>query len=34
MARNFSKEIDILSFWNEADLSKFKDNSVRHAASL
>jgi hypothetical protein len=32
MAKHFSKQIDILSFWDEAELSFFIDNSVTKAA--
>ena len=32
MAKNFPKEIDIISFWNTEELDLFVDNSVAKAA--
>ena len=34
MVENFSKDVDILSFWEEKDLNRFIDKSVRTAAQL
>jgi hypothetical protein len=32
MAKQFSKDIDIISFWNEEELDNFVDKSVIKAA--
>ena len=32
MVKHLSKEIDILGFWKEEDLDKFKDLTVKSAA--
>ncbi len=34
MVNNFSKEIDIISFWQKEDIDKFKDKSVKKAVNL
>lgn len=34
MAAEFSKDIDIISFWSESDLNLFSDKSVLKAAKM
>jgi hypothetical protein len=34
MAKHFSKEIDIISFWNQEELELFVDRSVEKAAKM